>query len=84
MITSTSGTTTISNVADNTGGAYFRATDEDTLKQVYDTIDKLEKTELGTQRQVQVQDLSGIALLAALLLVLFEALFRNTVFRRAP
>lgn len=70
-------------IADATGGAYFRATDENTLKDIYDTIDRLEKTEQGTQREVRVIDLSGYVLFGALLLLIAELAFRNTLFRRA-
>lgn len=69
-------------IADTTGGAYFRATDEETLAQIYRTIDELEKNELGTQREVQVQDLSGYVLLASALLLGFEVLLGSTLFRR--
>jgi len=69
-------------IADATGGAYFRATDDETLAQIYRTIDQLEKNELGTQREVQVQDLSGFALLAAALLLALEVLLGNTLFRK--
>lgn len=75
---------TLHQISDQTGGAYFRATDEASLTQIYQTIDKLEKTELGSQRLVQVQDLSGFVLLGAALLLGIELALRNTVFRRAP
>lgn len=73
---------TLQRIADATGGAYFRATDERALAEIYQTIDQLEKTELGTQREVQVQDLSGYALLLAALFLALEVVLASTVFRR--
>ncbi len=72
------------NIAESTGGAYFRATDQDALKQVYATIDRLEKSDTGTQRQIEVQDLSIYALLGALALLFLEVALQNTLFRKAP
>lgn len=69
-------------IADSTGGAYFRATDQTTLSQVYATIDQMEKTETGVLRTVEVQDVGYVALLVAGLLLLLELLLRNTLFRR--
>ncbi len=37
---------TLRNIADRTGGKYFRATDERKLKDIYNEIDRLEKTRI--------------------------------------
>jgi len=71
-------------IADATAGAYFRASDETKLQEIYRTIDQMEKTAQGTQRVVQVQDLSAFVLLAGALLLMLELLLHNTIFRRAP
>ena len=36
----------LQNIADVTGGKYFRATDNDKLEEIYDEINKLENTEI--------------------------------------
>ena len=41
--------TTLTQVAETTGGAYFRATDNRALKQIYDTIGKLEKQDIDVK-----------------------------------
>ena len=38
--------TTLQAIADKTGGKYFRADSSDTLRRIYDEIDRLEKTEV--------------------------------------
>lgn len=47
---------TLTEMADRTGGRYFRATDTDSLKRIYETIDKLEKTETEERRYLQYTD----------------------------
>jgi Ca-activated chloride channel family protein len=41
---------TLRHVAEMTGGAYFRATDNQALKQIYDTIGKLEKQDIQVKQ----------------------------------
>lgn len=41
---------TLTKVAERTGGRYFRATDEGTLAQIYETIDSLERSKVETER----------------------------------
>jgi Ca-activated chloride channel family protein len=58
-------------VAERTGGQFYRATDRDSLARIFDTIDRLEKTELKTKRYVRYQESfqpfawAGLALLLA-------------------
>lgn len=71
-------------ISETTGGAYFRAVDQDSLKQIYSLIGRLEKSETAEQKYVEVIDLSGYALLAAGMLLLLELSLLTTWFRRAP
>jgi len=73
---------TLRAVAQATGGEYFRATDTDTLVEIYETIDELEKTRTEQRRYRQFDDfatasfrLAGIPLppLLVLPLVLLSA-----------
>jgi Ca-activated chloride channel family protein len=68
-------------IAQETGGKYFRATDNNKLVQVYNEIDKLEKSKIDV-RQFSRKDekYHPIALFAICLLVL-EILARNTILR---
>jgi Ca-activated chloride channel family protein len=75
---------TLKNIAQVTGGEYFRATDTQTLQRIFDEIDKLEKSQVEIQRVAQYRDLFpwfvaiGAALLAA------ETLLGQTIWRRLP
>ena len=75
---------TLRRVAELTDGKYFRATDAEGLRQVYDEIDALEKSEVEVQVFTRYQELAAWALVPAVLLLLLEALLGNTVLRRAP
>ena len=45
-------------MATATGGRYFRATDTDSLLQIYETIDALEKSNIEESRQTRYQELA--------------------------
>ncbi len=49
---------TLEQVAATTGGKYFRATDTDSLKNIYLEIDRLEKTKVEAQRYVDYRELA--------------------------
>ena len=75
---------TLRNISQTTGAAYFRATDRENLKQIYDLIAKMEKSPLGQQRYSKVDDLWLQTLLAALALLVMEITLSNTLLRRLP
>jgi Ca-activated chloride channel family protein len=68
-------------IAEATGGAYFRATDNNSLEAIYDEINKLEKTEIDEFKYTNYEEKYRPWLLLAGILLLFEWLFRNTLFR---
>jgi Ca-activated chloride channel family protein len=64
-----------------TDGKYFRATDNEKLVQVYNEIDKMEKSRIDV-RQYKVRDEKFfLAALAAFIFILLEILLRNTVLK---
>ncbi|MCL6217982.1 vWA domain-containing protein [Zunongwangia pacifica] len=68
-------------IADETGGKYFRATNNEKLQDIYDEIDQLEKTEIEEFKYTNYDEkFRPFALLAGALL-LFELLLRYTIFR---
>jgi Ca-activated chloride channel family protein len=71
-------------IADRTGGRYFRATDAEELKKIYQEIDALEKTEIEQKQYVRYTELAPYLLVAVLGLVVAEALLSRTVFLRIP
>ncbi len=75
---------TLKEVAQVTGGKYFRATDTDSLITVYDEIDRLERVVTGERSYQDDVVASRIAMLVGFGLLLFEAFLTNTRFRRLP
>lgn len=70
-------------IADLTGGAYFRATNERALKDIYSEIDQMEKTVIEeTQYEKKYEEFLPVALIA-LGLLLAEYLLRKLVLRSA-
>lgn len=68
-------------IALGTNGAYFRATDNATLKNIYDEIDQLETSKIEELRFYDYQELFYQWAFAGLLLLLLEFLLRRTLFK---
>ena len=75
---------TLQQIAEITGGQFFRAYDTAELAQVYDEINRLEKSDIEIQTYNRYQELAGWLLLPAILLLLAEILVRKTVLRQIP
>lgn len=71
-------------IANNTGGLYFRATDRDSLQQIFTEIDRWEKTEITTKRYYNAHDLYLYFILAALALLLLVEFAKRTFLRSLP
>jgi len=68
-------------ISGQTGGKYFRATDNDKLVQVYNEIDKLEKSKIDVRQFSKKEEKFIIPALLAFCLLLFEIIIRNTLFK---
>ena len=68
-------------IANATGGQYFRATDNEKLEEIYDEINKLEKTEVEEFKYYKYEEKFRPWILLAGALLLMEWFLRNTVFR---
>lgn len=68
-------------IARTTGGKYFRATDNDKLVQVYNEIDKLEKSKIDVKQFTRKDEKYLIPAIIAFCLIVLELLTKNTVFR---
>ena len=75
---------TLKQIADITGGKYYRATGNKVLSEIFDEIDSLEKTELDVRHFSHTEDCYLPWALAALGLVLLELLLRQTWLRTIP
>ncbi|MDE6629850.1 MAG: VWA domain-containing protein [Bacteroidales bacterium] len=71
-------------IADETGGTYFRATNKNRLKAIFEEIDKLEKTKIEVLSYEQRAEEFKPFLWAALVLLLLELLLRLSVFKTLP
>lgn len=71
-------------VAQITGGKFFRAQDEDTLKNIYDEIDKLEKTDIKTKVYMRYTDWFMYLLIPAFILLVMEMALPMTKWRVSP
>ena len=75
---------TMRQIAEISGGEYFRATDNQSLAKIYKEIDRLEKTKLSTRSYHKVYEQFAFFVLIAALCLLLEWLLRSTIFRLNP
>ena len=75
---------TLKQIAATTGGQYFRATDNASLKDIYSEIDKMEKTKISVQEYSKKQEEYKNWALLLFSLLLVEILLRNTLLRNIP
>ena len=75
---------TLKQMAEMTGGAYFRATDEKSLAQIYDQIEQLEKSKIGVKQYKEYVELFHYFAYAALGLLCVEVALGATRFRKTP
>jgi Ca-activated chloride channel family protein len=75
---------TLRAIAERTGGRYFRAQDAAGLREVYQQIDRLERTEISERRLREYDEHYRLVLAAALLAAALSWLARSTLFRRLP
>lgn len=71
----------LTEIANKTGGLYFRATDNQKLEEIYQEINKLEKTEVEEFKYTNYEEKFRPFALFAGLLLLIELLLRFTIFR---
>jgi Ca-activated chloride channel family protein len=67
-----------------TGGIFRMADNDESLREIYAEIDRLEKSDIESVRYIDYRELFVPFALAALCLVILETLLAATVFRRIP
>jgi Ca-activated chloride channel homolog len=75
---------TLIQIAEKTGGKYYRADKAETLQAIYAEIDQLEKTEVEIRKYQRYRELFPWLVLPGLVLLLFEVILGNTVWRKLP
>ncbi|MDD5428755.1 MAG: VWA domain-containing protein [Candidatus Omnitrophica bacterium] len=71
-------------IASVTGGRYYLATDSETLRKIYDDINKLEKSTIEHFGYREYSELFYYFLIPALMLLLLEILLANTLLMKVP
>jgi len=74
----------LKNIAAETGGQYFHAADQDALKKVYTSINKLEKTRIKITAYDRFTEEFLPWVIIALALLVLETVLRYTVFKKFP
>jgi len=74
----------LNEIANETGGKYFRARDNESLADIYSTIDGLEKSKVEITNTIRFQDKYFPFVALAILFLLLEVFFRYVIFRKFP
>lgn len=75
---------TLKTMAQFTGGRYFRATNKSSLSEIFDEIDKMEKTKMSVREFSRKDEEFLPFALAAIVLLLLHVVLRNTILRNIP
>lgn len=70
-------------LAEPTGGFYARAQSGDQLQKIFDTISKLETSQIERQHYTSYDELEGFFIVPGIGLLITEVLLAGTIFRRA-
>ena len=71
-------------MAQVTGGRYFRATDKSSLANIFEEIDKMEKTKMNIREFSRKDEEFMPWALAAIAFLLLHVLLRNTLLKNIP
>ncbi len=74
----------LNKIAERTNGKYFRATDTDSLREIYKVIDRLEKTIIEERGYQEYNELFPYFLIPGLIGLLLEIVLGNTILRKIP
>lgn len=74
----------LNKIATSTDGNYYRATNNTKLAEVYEKIDKLERTKLNVKEFNTYEEEYQVFAIIAFVALLLEILLRNTVLKKIP
>lgn len=75
---------TLQKIADITGGKYFRATNNNKLKEIYTEIDQLERSKIDVKQYSKKEERFMILVWLAFIFILAELILKKTVLRSIP
>ena len=74
-------TKTLKEISSKTGGKFFRATDKDALSDIYNDIDKLERSEIEVKDYTKYKELYILFLIPAIIIMFFYIIIKKYYFR---
>lgn len=74
----------LATIARSTDGEFYRATNNQKLREVYQEIDKLEKTKLNVKKYSKRYEAYGLFIFLSIIALLLELLLRNSYLKRIP
>lgn len=75
---------TLKKIAEETKAKYYRATDTESLREIYKEIDALEKTEFEEKAYLRYKELFSGFLISGLIFLILEFILSNTILRKMP
>ncbi len=75
---------TLTKIASLSGAKFYRATDTESLRNIYGDIDKLEKTPIQEKGYLQYNELFPMFLIPGLIILLLEVVLTDTILRKVP
>lgn len=75
---------TLRQIAQKTGGKYYRGDSSETLRAIYQEIDRLEKTEVSVKKYQRYRDVFDRVALPGLVILLLEIILGHSVWRKLP
>ena len=75
---------TLATIAAKTDGEFYRAQNTEKLREVYQQIDKLEKTKMNVKKFSKKYESFGIFALISVIALMLELLLRKTLLKRIP
>src|SRR6266446_8679979 len=75
---------TLQQISGRTSGKYYRADKTETMRSIYDEIDRLEKTEVQVRKYQRYREMFPFVVLPGLVALLLEIILNHTVWRKLP
>jgi len=75
---------TLREIANQTAGYFYRATNSESIQNIYDEIDELERREITYVRHDEAKELMQYPMIVALILLLIEILLARTILNKVP
>jgi len=75
---------TLQQISERTNGKYYRADKTESMRSIYDEIDRLEKTDIQVKKYQRYREMFPFVVLPGLVVLLLEIILNHTVWRKLP